>query len=198
MVPAVIGAFSGLCGALALVGADRIERAVLGRRPVYDPMVMALRLGLAENLDRVGRLAMAARLLYGSALGAAFGASTFWRALPRARAGIAMGACIRAFERLALPRLGATPPTRHWEWRERLLLGFHTVVFGLVNAACWRVLTGPASIAGPAPSPLFHCWPCSGPSSGSCTRMPEDSVLGVRYCPGSPCPRCNGRLSPSG
>jgi len=128
LMRAPIAAAAGLAG-LAL--SERLERALLGRRPVYHPAAMLRRLGWRGPAG-VARLVRAA---YGLALGAAVAASR--RRLPRPTllAGVAVGAAVFTGERWTLPALGATPPRRAWPGRERDLLLLHTCAFGVCAVA---------------------------------------------------------------
>lgn len=89
------------------------------------------------------------RCAYAMSLGAAYGAAR--RGLPRAPvlAGVALGAAIWAFEIVAMPSAGATPRLRAWSPGELVLLGVHTLGFGLASAIAYEQL-GRHSSSAPA------------------------------------------------
>ena len=131
------GALAGAGGCLLLGLSDRIERAALGRRPVYAPERVAARLlGRRSGADG---LAGVMRWGYGVGLGVL-------QALPaRPRrfswtAALGLAGAVFGFELWAMPRVGATPPLRRWPRREIATLGAHTVVFGLATEAARAAL----------------------------------------------------------
>jgi hypothetical protein len=125
---------SGLAGTLALTVVERLERRVLGREPLYAATRIASR--LARRWGRpIGPTATRAlgglmRWSYGPAL-----ALARKRLVRSRRRGIvpalSFGAGIYAFELVALPALGATPPIRRWPPREVLMLAAHTMTYAL-------------------------------------------------------------------
>lgn len=82
------------------------------------------------------------RWTYGPGLGLLFARVRSF--LPRhpVTAGLSFGAGIFAFEVVAMPAIGATPPVRSWRRAEPWLLILHTAVFGVATA-----LTGDALIS---------------------------------------------------
>jgi hypothetical protein len=125
---------AGACGVAALVVAERLERLVAGREPVYADGRVAARLahrgGFAVGTRGALRLGSALRWAYGPAL-------AFARAwLPGGRTpglgrALSFGAMIYLGELLALPATGATPPVRRWPRRQVAMLGAHTLTFAL-------------------------------------------------------------------
>lgn len=105
-----------MIGELALLAAlDRTERAVLGRRPVYDPAL------LGERLFGSARAGSAMRLVYAPAVAAAKRKLK----LPA----IVFGPLLALFELVAMPLTGATPPLRKWRAGEIALLFAHATAF---------------------------------------------------------------------
>lgn len=108
-----------LFATLLLEGADRLERRILGRRPVYDPARLGKKLFDSEGAGK------ALRWAYGPSL-----------ALLQRRLKIPallFGPLVALGELWALPRLGATPPVRRWKRGEVPLLFAHATAFALAN-----------------------------------------------------------------
>lgn len=135
---------------MALYAADGIERALLRRRPVYQASDVARRLLQRWGGD-VGRrlaarhtssLGLALRVAYGAALGVL---SSRGSSRSTARAALCRGVPIFAFELVAMPAFGATPPVRTWTRAEAAMLLFHTLVYGaVVQVVLRRPRTAPA------------------------------------------------------
>ncbi|HVU49720.1 MAG TPA: hypothetical protein VHL80_03480 [Polyangia bacterium] len=125
---------SGLAGTLVLELMERFERRVLGRPPLYASTRIAARLAgrLGVSLGPTGaRIAGGLlRWSYGPALAVARArlAGPPTRSVARA---LGFGAAIYAFELVALPALGATPPLRAWPRTEVVSLAAHTLAFAL-------------------------------------------------------------------
>ncbi|MCA1825525.1 MAG: hypothetical protein ABR567_05305 [Myxococcales bacterium] len=103
---------------LLLEALDRLERRVLGGKPVYDPARLGQRL---FDSPRAGR---ALRLVYAPALAAA-------KRRLKAPA-LLFGPLVALAELLAMPLTGATPPLRKWRPREIALLFAHATAFALL------------------------------------------------------------------
>jgi NAD(P)-dependent dehydrogenase (short-subunit alcohol dehydrogenase family) len=142
------GLVVGAVGTLAVMFAGWIERALLGRRPVYAPARLARRLfaDAARTPARAGVVGNLMRWSYGPLIGLAYSATLgrfIRRRWPEARswpAGLALGAAVYLFELLALPRSGATRRLARWPAADRLLLAGHTAAFGLTAEAARRSL----------------------------------------------------------
>jgi hypothetical protein len=107
-------------GELVLLGAlDRAERAVLGRRPVYDPAL------LGERLFGSARAGSALRVVYAPAVAA------MKRKLKLPA--LVFGPLLALVELLAMPLTGATPPLRKWRTDEIALLFAHATAFALAT-----------------------------------------------------------------
>jgi short-subunit dehydrogenase len=138
------GLFAGAAGTLALALSGLLERALLGRSPVYAPASLARRLFgrsvLARTPGRARAVGALMRWIYGPLIGVAYGA-TVGRAIrrrwPAARlrpaAGLVLGGAIYLLELLFLPLVGATRPLRRWPTGDKLLLASHTGVFGFAT-----------------------------------------------------------------
>jgi len=108
---------TALLATLALGGLDALERKLLGHRPAYDVERMGKRL---FGNPRSGR---ALRWVYGPALAAV---------QKRLRLpALLFGPAIALGELWAMPRAGATPPTRKWKRGEVALLFAHATAFAL-------------------------------------------------------------------
>lgn len=118
----------GLWATLALEGADRLERRLLGRRPVYD----ARRMG--ERLFGNAAAGVALRFVYGPAL-------SFVQRKLRVPA-LLFGPLVAMGELLAMPLSGATPKVRKWGKGEVPLLFAHATLFALASAAPSRGARG--------------------------------------------------------
>jgi hypothetical protein len=134
------GVLAGAVGIGALALSDRLERAWLGRAPVYAPDRIATRLFALGSRRRSRAVGAILRWSYGLVIAGA------WNRLvpsPRAsvRRALGLGAAILAFELWALPALGATPPLRRWSRAEKALLAWHTQVFGFGEEAARRLLS---------------------------------------------------------
>lgn len=132
----VRGALAGIAGAVALAVSDALERALLGREPVYVPARVAAR--LSARVPGAPRRGLALRFPYAALLGAGYGATRGLLPGSSARAGARLGVAVWALELLLLPATGATPPVRAWPRGEPGLLFLHTLVFGLVTAAAFE------------------------------------------------------------
>lgn len=113
-----------LLATLLLEGADLVERRWLGRRPAYDTGKMGKRL---FGSSRKGE---ALRWVYGPSLALL----QRWLGLPA----LLFGPAVAAFELVALPLTGATPPVRRWKRGEVPLLFAHATAFALVASALER------------------------------------------------------------
>jgi hypothetical protein len=113
---------SGMAGPLLFLELQiRAERALLGRPPVFDPVLIADRLfgkpelgplmrwGYASFLALVQRKLRMRPLLYGP--------------------------LVALTELLVLPRIGAVPPIKRWPKGDLPLLFAHATVFALANGA---------------------------------------------------------------
>lgn len=115
---------------------EPIERALLGRTPPYHAAAIAERLLAKQPEAPVSTrvLALGLRWGWGAALGVAWAAAR--PILPRSRlaAGALFGAALVAFERSALPRVGAAPPLAEWPREDRIALTVHALVWSLSAA----------------------------------------------------------------
>jgi hypothetical protein len=109
---------TALLATLALLGADAIERRILGRRPAYDVDEMGRRLLGSAGAGR------ALRWIYGPALAVA---QQKLRLPP-----LLFGPAIALGELFAMPRSGATPPVREWRRGDVGLLFAHATAFSLI------------------------------------------------------------------
>lgn len=126
------GAGAGALGAVLLTAFEQLERAALGRLPVYA----AARVGerwTGSRGARAAALGLAARLAYGAALGVALAYAR--RALPRSTllAGAAAGLAVASAESWLLPRVGAVPPRRLWSRAERVAIAAHAAAWGVAS-----------------------------------------------------------------
>jgi hypothetical protein len=126
-------------GALSL--SDRFERGWLGRPPVYAPGRIAARLFGLRSRSRAGAVGAILRWSYGLLIAAAWSRLVPSRANGAWRRALGLGAAIFAFELIALPALGATPPLRRWSRAEKALLAWHTQVFGFGEEMARRLLS---------------------------------------------------------
>lgn len=135
------GVLAGAVGTGAIALSDRLERAWLGRAQVYAPARIAARLFRLRALRRARAAGVLLRWSYGALIG------TVWNRLLPARGrgtwprAVGLGAAILAFELVALPALGATPPLRSWPRAEKALLAWHTQVFGFAAETARRLLS---------------------------------------------------------
>jgi hypothetical protein len=134
LADAASGALRGFSASMVLTAFEPVERALLGRPPVYAPAAMVRRLirggpyGI-QGVVYVRASGLVLRSLYGASIGALFAATRQrWPASGFGRTALMAGA-IWAFELVALPASGATPPLRNWRRSEIALLLGHTFVF---------------------------------------------------------------------
>ena len=132
-----VGALAGLTGTIVLyVFETAIERAVLGRDPVYSVRRIVRR--ALPRLPRGGPEAAvvgaAVRSSYALALALGFARLRPW--LPRStiQSAALFAAVVSGAELVVMPRLGVVPPVSRWSRPETLLLFAHAAVFGLVTA----------------------------------------------------------------
>lgn len=133
----VLGLLAGAAGTLAVTGADIIELAILGRRPTYAPALLVQRLSSrahgASPSRTAAKFGVALRWVYGPVLGL-----LSERLYPNdggvVSRGLVIGGSVLAFELLAMPLVGATPPWMLWPWSDRALLPLHTLAFGMGSA----------------------------------------------------------------
>jgi short-subunit dehydrogenase len=138
----------GAMGTLAVALAGWVERALLGRAPVYAPARLARRLfgRAARTPRRASLLGNLMRWSYGPAIGILYSGTVGplvrrrFPAAPVWPAGLALGAAVYLFELCALPRSRATRPVARWPAADRLLLGGHAAAFGLAAEATRRSL----------------------------------------------------------
>jgi hypothetical protein len=139
----------GALGALAL--SDRFERAWLGRPPVYTPEHIVTRLFGRRPRLRARAAGTILRCGYGLLIAAAWSRLVSSRTCGTWRRALGLGAAIFAFELVALPALGATPPLRRWSRAEKALLAWHTQVFGFGEEVTRHLLSGRMNPAVPEP-----------------------------------------------
>jgi hypothetical protein len=124
-------------GTLALSLMERLERRILGRAPLYSSTHIAARLArrLGLSVDPAGARALGGllRWSYGPALAIARDRLTARSSVGVVAQALCFGAGIYAFELVALPATGATPPIRAWPAKEVLLLAAHTMTFALAS-----------------------------------------------------------------
>lgn len=135
------GLVGGAVGTLAVMGSELIEVAILGRRPLYAPSLIVQRLlsrrGAEPSAHTAARLGAGLRWAYGPTLGLVFdglypGTRSVWRR------GLVTGGSVLLFELIAMPLVGATPPVALWPRSDVLLLGLHTLAYGVGSAVVWR------------------------------------------------------------
>src|SRR5687767_4942080 len=107
-----MGLFAGAAGTLAVEASEQLEAAWLGERPLYSAKDVARRLfgGAVPG--------PALRWPYGVLLGAVAGRLLDGRRLGAVGEAVAVGGAVLAFELVAMPALGATPPLRAWPRRQ--------------------------------------------------------------------------------
>jgi hypothetical protein len=125
-----------------------IERALLGRSPVFAPIRLARRLlgrsaGGPRHARAIGALM---RWSYGSLLGVLYSATLGrvvrrrWPEVSSLPGGLTLGAAVLLFELIALPRSGATEKVARWPIAEQLLLAGQTAAFGVTVETARRAL----------------------------------------------------------
>lgn len=143
----LLGAAAGLVGTVAESVLTAMQARRRGRPATFDPPQIAGRLAqhhLDLRLDKrqerwAGHLM---RWSYGPSWGVLLGL-----AARRGRLrwtwplwGLGLGGAVMAFELIALPATGGTPPLARWNKDELCLDALNTSVYGLVAAATLRVL----------------------------------------------------------
>jgi len=141
------GALAGVLGTLALDASEGVEGRLLGRTPVYAPSRIARRLAsrvewLPKRRRAVQRLGTVLRWAYGPGLGLLYGLLRPRLPGGAVRKGLALAVGVLAFERIAMPAVGAVPPFAAWPRREKALLAAHTALYGLCAEAGFRALRG--------------------------------------------------------
>jgi len=134
------GALAGAVGTAAIGLSDRLERAWLGRPQVYAPERIAARLLGLRSRGPARAAGVLLRWSYGLLIGTVWNRLLPGRGRGTWRRAVGLGAAILAFELVALPALGATPPLRRWRRAEGALLAWHTQVFGFAEEAARRLL----------------------------------------------------------
>jgi hypothetical protein len=142
MIPPILkGAVAGLAGTAVL----QLLSAAQRQEPIYAPERIAGRL-VERYLRRplpgperntVGRFL---RWTYGPSLGSAFGEAEQMTQLPYPLSGLCLGAAVWAFELVALPLTGATPPLRTWGLRTILGDGLQALLFGIATASAHTLM----------------------------------------------------------
>jgi hypothetical protein len=143
----LLGAAAGLVGTVVEGVLATGQAARRGRPPVYDPSQIAGRLA-QHHLDL--RLDERQRRWAGHLMRWSYGPS--WGVLLGVLAGrgrmrwtwplwgLGLGGAVMAFEVIALPATGGTPPLASWNTDELCLDALNTSVYGLIVAAMLRVL----------------------------------------------------------
>lgn len=125
-----LGLLAGSLGGVALWLADVVEQTLAPGLIVYDPRRLASKLFGVQ-----GEKATASGIMMRVAYSGMWGVLTSmtrgnsranWVQVP------ALAAGIYAFEIVAMPMTGATPPFFKWPTKARTLLGLHTLVFSVV------------------------------------------------------------------
>jgi hypothetical protein len=124
---------SAVLGLTALRLVEPLERAVVGRRPVYHPERMVARWLPALRRRPALLGATAAALRFGYAFTLARGLALARSRLPRSRllAGLTGGLIVSMLEAALLPATGATPRLRRWRRAELPMLAVHAAAFCL-------------------------------------------------------------------
>lgn len=126
------GLRAGIAGTLAVAALGPIERAVLGRQPIFAPARMAKRLsaraGIRLTHGHAAGLAM--RATYGPSWAILWSRAASFKTL--LRSALALAASIFAFEELTLPATGATPPRASWSPAEHLFVAIQALTYAVV------------------------------------------------------------------